>query len=230
LPFRSATQGSQFLRHSLDTPHDSNANDVLTTTIATTVVAGTSVPQPREVNEPTRASIFADSTSACNIGPDVAGPSQPAGNDISSENFYVSLDMDSETLHQTYLCAMEYDQLFTEFNVGAARQTCLGAEVRIRLERVLRGKRRLRGKCGMQANLLKDRDTQIAGLKAQLSLKEAKAAEAIRLRSRIADIEAVDATRTGELESLKERNAALESAAVAKDFEITKPTQDLSSL
>ncbi|GJY97625.1 hypothetical protein Tco_0514535 [Tanacetum coccineum] len=137
---------------------------VLTTTVATTVVADTFVPQPRKVNELARASIFADSTSAGNIGLDVTGPSQPAGNDISSESFYVSLDMDSETLHQTYvskwdvlnesaldkpnvcrslvdqlallvffsqLRAMEYDQLFGEFNVGATRQTYLGAEVRM---------------------------------------------------------------------------------------------------
>ncbi|GKB05407.1 hypothetical protein Tco_0833602, partial [Tanacetum coccineum] len=240
---------------SSDTPHDSNANAaddevssvvrsavpnpvVLTTAVATTVVAGTSVPQPREVNEPTRASIFTDSTSASNVGLDVAGPSQLAGNDISSESFYVSLDMDSETLHQTYvpksdvlnesaldepnvcrslvdqlaplvffsrLRAMEYDQLFAEFNVGAASQTCLGEKVRMRLKHVLRGKKRLDGKC-------------------------VDAAEAIHLRSRIANIEAVDATLTGELKSLKEQNVALESAAVAKDSEIAKLTQDLSSL
>ncbi|GKB12551.1 hypothetical protein Tco_0846474 [Tanacetum coccineum] len=238
---------------SLDTSPDSNANAaddevssvvrfavsdpaVLTTAVATMVVAGTSGPQPREVNEPIRASIFADSTSAGNVGPDVAGPFQPAGNNISSESFYVSLDMDSETLHQTYvpkwdvlnesaldepnvcrslvdqlappvffsqLRAMKYDQLFAKFNVGAAHQTCLGA---------------------------KERDTKIADLKAHLSLKEAEAAEAIRLRSRIADIEAADATLTCELKSLKERNAALEFAAAAKDSEIVKLTQDLSSL
>nr|GEV03441.1 transposase (putative), gypsy type [Tanacetum cinerariifolium] len=235
-----------------DTPHDSNANAVddevssvvrsavsdpvvLTTVVATTVVASTFVSQPRE----------------------------PAGNDISSESFYVSLDMDSKTLHQTYvpkwdvlndsaldepnvcrslvdqlapamffsqLRTMEYDQLFVEFNVGPGRQTCLGAEVRMRLDHVLRGKKMLEGKCGMQANLLKEMDTEIAGLKAQLSLKEAEATEAIRLRSRITDIEAADATLTGELKSLKERNATLESAVVAKDSEIAKLTQDLSSL
>ncbi|GJV42605.1 hypothetical protein Tco_1421045, partial [Tanacetum coccineum] len=266
--------------HEGDTPCDSNANaadnevssvvrsavlnpDVLTMAVATTVVAGIFIPWPREINEPTRASIFADSTSMGNVGSDVAGPSQPAGNDISFECFYVFLDMDSETLHQTYVpkwdvlneCALdkpnvchslvdqlaplvffsqlrviEYDQLFAEFNVGVARQTCLGAEVRMLLEHVLRGKKRLEGKCGMQANLLKDRDTKISGLKAQLSLKEAEVAKAIRLHSRIADIEAADPTLTSELKSLKERNTALESAAVVKDSEIAKLTQDLSSL
>nr|GFD31280.1 transposase (putative), gypsy type [Tanacetum cinerariifolium] len=41
------------------------------------------------------------------------------------------------------LRGMDYNHLFTEFNVGAARQTCLGAEVRMRLEHTLREKKRL---------------------------------------------------------------------------------------
>nr|GEU70031.1 hypothetical protein [Tanacetum cinerariifolium] len=50
---------------------------------------------------------------------------------------------------------MEHDQLFTEFNVGVARQISLGAEARC---------------------------DEIESLKAQLLIKEAKAAEAVRLR------------------------------------------------
>ncbi|GJX68407.1 hypothetical protein Tco_0304134 [Tanacetum coccineum] len=188
--FRTKRPTKRFVISS-DTSPDSNANAtddevssvvksvvldpaVLTTTVATTVVADTSVPQPMKVNKPARASIFADSTSA---------------------------DMDSETLHQTYvpkwdvlnesaldkpnvcrslvdqlaplvffsqLRAMEYDQLFAEFNVGATRQTFL-----------------------------------------------VEVAETIRLRSRIANIKAADTTLTGELKSLKEQNATLESAAAS---------------
>ncbi|GKA90647.1 hypothetical protein Tco_0812517 [Tanacetum coccineum] len=107
------------------TPNDSNANAiddevslvvkstiprytvlvpfVLTATIATTVVAGTSIPQPKEVNEHIRAHVFVVSTSGGNVDPNAAGPSQPAGNDISLESFYVSLDMDFEALHQAYV-------------------------------------------------------------------------------------------------------------------------------
>ncbi|GJW76755.1 hypothetical protein Tco_0138437 [Tanacetum coccineum] len=150
--------------------------------------------------------------------------------DPITDSFLRSLDMDSETLHQIYvpkwdvlnesaldesntcrslvdqlaplmffsqLSAIEYNQLFTEFNVGAARQTCL----------------------------------------ARLSLREAEAAEAIHLRGQIANVEAAEAARAGELESLKEQNVALEgrvtaleSAVVAKDFEVAKLTQELSSL
>ncbi|GJW87025.1 hypothetical protein Tco_0162365 [Tanacetum coccineum] len=151
-----------------------------------------------EVNEPTRASYFADSTSAGNVGPDVVEPSQPVGNDISSKSFYASMYMDSKMLHRTYvpkwdvlnestlddhnvcrslvdqlappaffaqLRAMKYDQLLTEFNVGAARQSCLGAEVRMRLEHALRGNKRLEGQCGTHADLLKEKDSEIADLK-----------------------------------------------------------------
>nr|GFC46399.1 hypothetical protein [Tanacetum cinerariifolium] len=88
----------------------------------------------------------------------------------------------------------------SEFNVGAARQTCLSAEEK----------------------LLKEKDVKIADLKARLSLKEAEAAKAIRLRCPIADVEASKAARVCELESLKERNVALESTAVIKDVEFAK--------
>ncbi|GKC92034.1 hypothetical protein Tco_1157476 [Tanacetum coccineum] len=83
------------------------------------------------------------------------------------------------------LRAMEYDQLYTEFNVGATRQTCLGAEVRIRAKHTLRKKKILEEECARQTNLLKEKDAEIASLKSHLSLKEAEAAEAIRLRNHV---------------------------------------------
>ncbi|GKB22609.1 gypsy type transposase, partial [Tanacetum coccineum] len=123
------------------------------------------------------------------------------------------------------LYGMDYDQLFAEFNVGAAHQTCLGAEIRMHAE--------------------------IANLKAQLSLREAEAAEAIRLCNQVSVVEAEVAARVSELNSLKEWNivlekeknalegqvVALESVAATKDTELislnaqmAKLTQDLSSL
>ncbi|GKA94771.1 hypothetical protein Tco_0816809 [Tanacetum coccineum] len=67
------------------------------------------------------------------------------------DNFYVSQEMDSEMLRKTHFpkwdisneSALDESNLSTEFNVGVARQMCLGAEVRMRLEQVLRGKQRL---------------------------------------------------------------------------------------
>nr|GEX19001.1 hypothetical protein [Tanacetum cinerariifolium] len=221
-----------------DTPHDSSANvvddevslvvrsivpdpTVLTTAIATTVVANTSVPSLKGGDEPARASIFADSTSAGTIRLEVTRPSQPADTDPTTDSFYVSLDMDSETSHQTYVpkwdvlneSALDESNVI-EFNVGSAHQTCLGAEVRMRLEHVLRGKKRLEDECVMQANLLKKKDAEIVDLKAWLSLREAEIAKAIRLRGRIANVEAAKAARAGELESLKERNLSCDDLSV----------------
>ncbi|GJW02227.1 hypothetical protein Tco_1561083 [Tanacetum coccineum] len=110
------------------------------------------------------------------------------------------------------LRGMNYDQLFAELKVGAARQTCLSAE---------------------------------------LSPKEAEAAEAIRLRSQVSVVEAAEAARVNKLNSLKERNlalegeksilegqvATLESTVASKDTElasvntkVAKLSHDLSSL
>ncbi|GJV96398.1 hypothetical protein Tco_1547975 [Tanacetum coccineum] len=46
---------------------------------------------------------------------------------------------------------MDYDQLFAEFNVGAARQICLGSEVRSRAEHELELKEKLREGDGVPA-------------------------------------------------------------------------------
>ncbi|GKB35036.1 hypothetical protein Tco_0879978 [Tanacetum coccineum] len=222
---------------------------VMTAAVATTAVAGTSFAPILGVGpELVHASIFADSASPSAVGSDTAGPSNPCGTKISADTFYVSQEMDSETLQQIYVpkwnvtndstlddpevCrsmidwlappsffsqhrGMDYDQLFAEFNVEAARQTCLSAKVK---------------------------DDEIASLKSQLSLKEAEAIQAIRLCSQV--------SVKGELNSLRERNtaleaeksvlegqvAALESAIVIKytelasfNTQITKLTQDLSN-
>ncbi|GJS65027.1 hypothetical protein Tco_0679591 [Tanacetum coccineum] len=229
---------------------------IMTTTVATTVVAAaSSVPVPRADDEPVHASIFADSTSADTVEPDIAGPSQPAGTELSADTFYVSQDMDSETLRQIYvpkwnvvnesalddpdvcrslvdqlappvlfsqLRGMDYDQLFAEFNAGLHARHVLAL-----------------------------RDAKIASLKARLSLKEAEAAEAIRLCGHVATVEAAKAARVSEMDGLRERNlalesekntlegqvATLESAAGSKDTElasvnaqVAKLNDDLSSL
>nr|GEZ25420.1 hypothetical protein [Tanacetum cinerariifolium] len=96
-----------------------------------------------------------------------------------------------------------------------------------------------------------ERDVEIGNLKAQLSLKEAEAAEAIHVRGQVSVAEAAKAARVSELDRLKVRNlvlegekstldgqvAALESLASAKEAECAslssqtaKLTQDLSNL
>ncbi|GJR73236.1 hypothetical protein Tco_0085601 [Tanacetum coccineum] len=124
---------------------------------------------------------------------------------------------------------MDNHQIFAEFNVGAACQTCLRAKVRLRSKHNFRERKKFERKCARQADLLKEKDIEIANLKAQFC----------------------GVARVSELNSLKERNLALEeeknaldkkvvvleSAAAAKETELAsltaqtpKLTQDLSSL
>ncbi|GJR61462.1 hypothetical protein Tco_1503624 [Tanacetum coccineum] len=63
------------------------------------------------------------------------------------------------------LRGMDYEQLLAEFNVGAARQTCFNAEIRMQLEHELRGRQRFEERCALQVNKLMERDAEIANLK-----------------------------------------------------------------
>ncbi|GJV50676.1 hypothetical protein Tco_1446417 [Tanacetum coccineum] len=83
------------------------------------------------------------------------------------------------------LRTMGYDQLFTEFNVGAARQICLGSEVRSRTEHELELKEKLRAKNVARGKLLEEKDLEILELKSKLAKKETEVTEAIRLRDQV---------------------------------------------
>ncbi|GKG20747.1 hypothetical protein Tco_0380548, partial [Tanacetum coccineum] len=71
---------------------------------------------------------------------------------------------------------MDYDQLFTEFNVGAARQICLGSE---------------------------EKDVEIARLKALVQEKETDSAEVFRLRDLVSGLSAEKSSLGAELSALK---------------------------
>ncbi|GJY87738.1 hypothetical protein Tco_0502366 [Tanacetum coccineum] len=88
---------------------------------------------------------------------------------------------------------MDHDQLFTEFNVGAARQ----------------------------ADLLKVREGEIESLRAQLLLKEAEAAEAIRLRAEASSFAATEKSLRDEVNALNGRNLILEKERDALDVKVT---------
>ncbi|GJR65750.1 hypothetical protein Tco_0011815 [Tanacetum coccineum] len=191
---------------------------VLTAVVASTTIAGaTSAPVHGSGTGPVYCSIFRDSASPSAAEAHAAGPSHPAGAEVSADTFYVSQEMDSETLQQTYVpkwnvindSALDDSELFAEFNVGVARQACFSAEVRLRSEHNYRERKKFKRKCNRQADLLKEKDVEIANLKAQLSLKEAEAAEAIRLRGQVATVEAAKAARVNELDDLKVRHLAL---------------------
>ncbi|GJX11078.1 gypsy type transposase [Tanacetum coccineum] len=207
----------------------SPAADVPLTTVAvtTTVIADASaVPPPKVRVKSKNLEILRDSASAGEVNADAAGTSKLNEPGVSSDSFYASQDLDSETLHRIYvpkwnvtndsilddpyvcrdltdrlappalfsqLRAMDYDQLYTEFNVGAARQVCLGG----------------------------GRDVEIAHLKSLLSLKEAEAVEAIRLRGQLYVVEVADAAKGNELRDLKERNFALEGEKYVLSEKVT---------
>ncbi|GKD59224.1 gypsy type transposase [Tanacetum coccineum] len=110
----------------------------------------------------------------------------------------------------TSVYGMEHDQLFAEFNVGVARQMTLSAKVRMRAEYNIKEKRRLKSVVDDQAEVLKVKEKEMEDLKAQLLLKEAEVAEAIRLHVEASKFEAAEKSLQDEIQSLKERNAALE--------------------
>nr|GEZ41903.1 hypothetical protein [Tanacetum cinerariifolium] len=105
-------------------------------------------------------------------------------NDSVLDDPYVCHDMTDRLAPAlfTQLRAMDFDQLYSEFNVGAARQ----------------------------ATLLSEKDAKVAHLRSLVSLKEAEAAEVIPLRSQLSVVEAADAAKGTELRDLKEKKFALE--------------------
>ncbi|GKA14676.1 hypothetical protein Tco_0694322 [Tanacetum coccineum] len=101
------------------------------------------------------------------------------------------------------LRTMGYDQLFTEFNVGAARQICLGSKVRSRAKHELELKEKLKAKYAARGKLLEERDLEILELKSKLAEKETEAAEAIRLRDQVSSLSGEKSALTAEVSVLK---------------------------
>ncbi|GJR91667.1 hypothetical protein Tco_0215678 [Tanacetum coccineum] len=90
----------------------------------------------------------------------------------------------------------------------------------MRAEHTLEKKNELEDKCAGQANLLSERDTEIAHLKSLLSLKESEATKAISLRSQLIALEAADVSKI----------EALESAAASKEVELTSISSQVAKL
>ncbi|GKE21805.1 hypothetical protein Tco_1433317 [Tanacetum coccineum] len=80
----------------------------------------------------------------------------------------------------------------------------------MRAEYNIMERRRLKSVVEEKDTLLKAKDKEIGSLKAQLLLKEAEAAKAIRLCAEASKFEAVDRSLKGEVEALRECNTALE--------------------
>nr|GEU58402.1 retrovirus-related Pol polyprotein from transposon TNT 1-94 [Tanacetum cinerariifolium] len=79
---------------------------VMTATVTTTIIANVSfaplLGAGAELATQVHQSIFADFASIGTAGPAITGPSHPAGTEIFADTFYVSHEMDFETLRQIY--------------------------------------------------------------------------------------------------------------------------------
>ncbi|GJS00378.1 hypothetical protein Tco_0316886 [Tanacetum coccineum] len=90
----------------------------------------------------------------------------------------------------------------------------------MRAEYNIKEKRRLRSVVDEQTKLLKVRDGEIENLKAQLLLKEAEAAEAIRLRAEASKFEAIEKSLQDEVRVLKNHNTTLEKEKSELDVKV----------
>nr|GEW36294.1 hypothetical protein [Tanacetum cinerariifolium] len=167
-------------------------------------------------------------------------------NDSLLDDYNVSREFVDHLAHPAFfsqICEMDYHHLFTEFNVGTARQACLNAEVRMQTEYCLSERKRLESECEKQAELLKVRVKEVENLKVQLLLKETEAAKAACLRVQVA-AEATEKMHVDEIDALKQRNVVLEnekeslngkvvelqSSVSTKDLELKDLNVDVFSL
>ncbi|GKB56905.1 hypothetical protein Tco_0913091 [Tanacetum coccineum] len=205
---------------------------VVTVAVTTTVVADVvAVPRSKTRDESKNLENIGDSAFAGGANADAANISKwKVKNDSILEDPYVCRDLTDRLAPPALfgqLRAMNYDQLYSEFNVRVARQVCLGAEVRMHAEHTLEKKGDLEDICVEQTMLLSERDAEIAHLKSLLSFKDTEAAEAICLRGQL--------TTERERDVMSEKIATLESTNVAKETElaflssqVAKLTSDLS--
>ncbi|GKE29708.1 hypothetical protein Tco_1445092 [Tanacetum coccineum] len=97
---------------------------------------------------------------------------------------------------------MDCDQLYTDFNVGAARQICLGSEARSRAEHELELKEKLNAKYVARGKLLEKKDSEILRLKSQLAEKEVEPAEVVRLCDQVSSLSGEKSALTAEVSAL----------------------------
>ncbi|GJY43374.1 hypothetical protein Tco_0431587 [Tanacetum coccineum] len=217
---------------SSDSSHHSGANIaeaevdsivMSSTPIIATVVTVTVDVAASAKETPVRPSLFsAGSSSVGGTDSTPGGFSDVSGSDflIGGIRTVVEPDFDLQKFFAS-IRGMEHDQLFTEFNVGAARQVSLSVKVRMRVEYNIKEKRKLRAVVEEKDILLKAKVEEVDSLKAQLLVKEAEATEAICLRTEASKFEVVEKSLRDEVESLKERNTTLEKEKSMLDVRVS---------
>ncbi|GKC45999.1 hypothetical protein Tco_1063721 [Tanacetum coccineum] len=149
------------------TPQRSSA-PAMTTATTVTVTAGAATVVKETVVKP---SLFATGSSSVGGTESIpVGFFDLTGNDFLVGDFRTIIDPDSDL--------QKHDQLFAEFNVGAARQMTLSVEVRMCVEYNIKEKRRLKSIVDDQAEVLKVKGRRVKRLKASdLMFKRIGAAE-----------------------------------------------------
>ncbi|GJY65919.1 hypothetical protein Tco_0468157 [Tanacetum coccineum] len=158
---------------------------------------------------------------------DVAGSSQLETSEGSDDSFYESPFLNyAKAKH-----CMDYEQLYTEFNVGAARQICLELEVRSRAEHELELKEKLKGKYDARGRLLEEKDLEILRLKSLLVEEAGKAERAETAED--TDISLLDSRATylkSALDDSKAACAEAESLITSLSPERDRLTSEVSTL
>ncbi|GJZ05255.1 hypothetical protein Tco_0538530 [Tanacetum coccineum] len=129
---------------------------------------------------PVKPSLFsAGSSSAGGTDPIPGGFSDASGSDfLIGDDGRVCREMLDEFAPLNFFASirgMEHDQLFTEFNVGAAHQVSLSAEVRMRAKYNIKEKRKLRAVVS-----LKERNTTLEKEKSMLDVRVSNLAATVK--------------------------------------------------
>ncbi|GJY95294.1 hypothetical protein Tco_0511655 [Tanacetum coccineum] len=116
---------------------------------------------------------------------------------------------------------MEHEQLFTEFNVSAARNLSLSSEVRMRAEYNILEKRKWRSLAEEKNILLEAKDKEIEDLKSQLLKAKEESAEVTQLRAQVSGLEATENSLRGEVASAQDHNVLLEQECNSLKLKVT---------
>ncbi|GJZ04013.1 hypothetical protein Tco_0537288 [Tanacetum coccineum] len=116
---------------------------------------------------------------------------------------------------------MEHEQLFTEFNVSAARNLSLSSEVRMRAEYNILEKRKWRSLAEEKNILLEAKDKEIEDLKSQLLKAKEESTEVTQLRAQVSGLEATENSLQGKVASAKDHNVLLEQECNSLKLKVT---------
>nr|GEU36920.1 reverse transcriptase domain-containing protein [Tanacetum cinerariifolium] len=187
---------------------------VMTEAVITTHVASIpSAPAPEpstKVITLVYASMFHDSDSTGTMRPDAAGSSHVPWKELLRG----SQEVDSESLYNVFVSRWNILNDALLDNLDASREF-------IDHLAPLNKRRRLEFEFEKQSGLLKAKDDKVKGLKARLILKEAEAAEVIRLRAKVSKFKVTEKSLQDETNTLKERNTLLKKEQNALDAKMT---------